>query len=367
MILIQAFMLKLIRAERAEPKVDPQQQQTGLTEPTGSPRKVLSKDDGLKQHLSPEAMASSPNSTVEHGLAEASTTIAAAQSQTTFNDQVHSQNLTIHNGISPVEYLVEQTRLQTQLQSLRNDLDTLVCYVHMQFRRSAHGYGTQDILKQGCNHNHGVGPWAPSNFDPYEYGSDLNNNNMQPENDCGMDGDDAGWDADWYDQRPEEDQTWYQERAQTDIAGINAWRRSFPVGTAPPSAASPLPSISLSQTPLPPLPSSPPPPLPLSRVHSPKVVAEPFSLPTAVASASGGCGINGREPSAVKDMRLPEEQNVDNRDGGPVVLSAQEEERHSHKTAPPLSDSDGSSTRNHHHHHHHNRNHHTDADTQQDS
>lgn len=321
-------MLRLTRAGRAEPKVDPQQ--TGLTETTGPLRKV-SKDSG-PEPLSPEAMVSSPDGTAEL-LAEASTT-AAAQNQTIFNDQVHSQNLTIHNGISPVEYIADQTRLQTQLQSLRNDLNSLVCYVHMQFRRSAHTYGqisTQDHLEQGCTHNHGVGPWAPSNFDPYEYGSDLNNN-VQPENDCG--GDDAGlgekdYDADWYDQRPEEDQTWYQERAQTDIAGIDAWRGSFPAGTtpdppsAPPSPSMRVPSLILSS-------SSPPPPL--SIAYSAKAIAEP-PIPPTVASTSGAGDIDGQGLGAEKDTRPPE-RNVVSCNGS---VSSAQAERHSRKTAPSSS------------------------------
>lgn len=111
----------------------------------------------------------------------------------------------------------------------------------------------------------GPGPWAASEFDPYSYGSDLDRRNEPEEvwvsgpapapaarggedvnvneeaeqwgpvypyaeQAAGAKGQEEPEEEDWsgevgddYEQRPEEDQTWYQLRAKVDVAAIQGW------------------------------------------------------------------------------------------------------------------------------------------------
>lgn len=182
--------------------------------------------------------------------------------QTLITGPIHARHLTITTtSPSPSSSSPTSDELLTQLRSLRTDIHTLTAHLTRPRRRcprpNPQGPGTPMYT---FPHPHpGPGPWAASEFDPYSYGSDLDRN--EPEEvwvsgpapaarggeDVNVNEEAEQWgpvypyaaaekgqeepeEEDWsgeveddYEQRPEEDQTWYQLRAKVDVAAIQGW------------------------------------------------------------------------------------------------------------------------------------------------
>jgi len=175
------------------------------------------------EHLPAVATATtSPKDSATPPL-EAPSTVKG-QPQTIINGAVRSLNVTINNNGLPQGDQAALITMVEVLQALRADINKI---------------GRQVSREHGCQKNPGPGPWASSNFDHYEYGSDLQN--------------DSGWGTErlWrqdlcWDDQPVQDnnneyageeetfetQTAIQERADCNVEAIDLWRSNTEEGAA---------------------------------------------------------------------------------------------------------------------------------------
>ncbi|KAF8457382.1 hypothetical protein BGX38DRAFT_1265678 [Terfezia claveryi] len=160
------------------------------------------------------------------------------QPQTIINGAVGSLNLTINNNALPQSDQAALISMVEVLQALRADIKTIGRQVSRELR-SRHKT-VQGPPFHSCQQNPGPGPWAPANFDHYEYSSDS-------ANDSGW-GTDKHWrhDLGWYDQPVQEQgndeqagedevfetQTAIQERADCNVEAIDLWRSGTEEGAA---------------------------------------------------------------------------------------------------------------------------------------
>lgn len=152
------------------------------------------------------------------------------QPQTIINGSVRSLNLTINNNALPQSDQATLMSMVEVLQALRADINKIGRQVSRSRQKTAQGPPFQQ--------NPGPGPWASSNFDHYEYGSES--------------GDDSGWGTDrrWPDfanqltQEADNDehaeegeafetQTTIQDRADCcNVEAIDLWRSGTEEGAA---------------------------------------------------------------------------------------------------------------------------------------
>jgi len=160
------------------------------------------------------------------------------QPQTIINGAVHSLSLTINNNALPQHDQAALSSMVEVLQALREDINKIRRQVSRELlwrQKTAQGPPFH-----GYQQNPGPGPWASSNFDHYDYGSDYGN-------DSGW-GTDRHWvqDSGWGGQPAREDgndehagegemfetQTTIQERADCNVAAIDLWRSGTEEGAA---------------------------------------------------------------------------------------------------------------------------------------